>query len=77
MRVQTRHGFWREAFALQGSIKSRVLWLVLAFGLIATGVWGVGWLIEKLFDVRFALEITPSELAGAALGVILVFRTEG
>ncbi len=35
MSVQSQRGFWREAFALQGSITPRVLPHVITFGLIA------------------------------------------
>lgn len=75
MSNQTRQGFWREAFALQGSITPRVMPLVLAFGLIASSICGVAWLVEWLLQARLALEITPYEFAGAALGLLLVLRT--
>lgn len=75
MSNQARQGFWREAFALQGSVTSRVMPLVLAFGLIASSICGVAWLVEWLLQVRLALEITPYEFAGAALGLLLILRT--
>lgn len=50
MSFQTRQGFWREAFALHGSITPQVMPLVLAFGLAASGICGVSWLIETLFQ---------------------------
>lgn len=75
MSYQTRHGFWHEAFSLHGSIVPHVMPLVLAFGLIAGGICGVAALVERLYEVRLALEVTPHELAGAALGLLLVFRT--
>src|SRR5262245_38065754 len=75
MSDQLRQGFWREVFARQGSIIPQVLPLVLTFGLIASGIWGVARFAENLLDLRCALEIMPFEFAGAALGVLLVFRT--
>lgn len=75
MSFQARQGFWREAFALHGSITPHVMPTVLAFGLIAGGICGVAWLVEWLFRVRFALEVAPYEFAGAALGLLLVLRT--
>ena len=75
MSHQTRQGFWREAFALQGSITPKVMPFVLVFGLIASGICGVAWLVEKLFQVPVGLVIAPFEFAGAALGLLLVLRT--
>ena len=75
MSHQTRQGFWREAFALQGSITPKVMPIVLVFGLIASGICGVAWLVEKLLQVPVGLVIAPFEFAGAALGLLLVLRT--
>lgn len=75
MSFQTRQGFWREAFALQGSITPKVMPVVFVFGLIALGICGVAWFVEWALKVRLALEITPYEFAGAALGLLLVLRT--
>lgn len=75
MSFQTRQGFWREAFALRGSITPQVMLSVLAFGLAASGICGVSWLVEKLFQLKIALPIVPFEFAGAALGLLLVLRT--
>lgn len=75
MILQDRHGFWRQAFALQGSITPLVAPYVLAFGVIATVIWGVGYLTEWLCQVKIGLEIAPFEIAGAALGLLLILRT--
>jgi len=75
MSFQTREGFWREAFALAGSVTPHVMPVVLIFGLIATVVCGISWLVVRMFDVRIALAIAPFEFAGAALGLMLVLRT--
>ena len=75
MSFQTRQGFWREAFALHGSITPHVMPSVLTFGLAASGICGITWLVEKLFEVRIALAIAPFEFAGAALGLMLILRT--
>src|SRR5262245_5917936 len=69
------HSFWREAFALRGSITPHVLPHVLIFGLIAAAVSVEAWLAEWLFQIRLGLEVAPFELAGAALGLILIMRT--
>src|SRR5687768_9932275 len=67
--------FWREAFAWHGSITPLVIPYVLAFGLIATAICGLALLGERLFRVKIGLEIAPFELAGAALGLLLILRT--
>jgi ion channel-forming bestrophin family protein len=73
--IQTRQGFWQEAFAVQGAVTPRVMARVLVFGVIACTICGLAWIVENLIHRRFALEITPHELAGAALGLLLVMRT--
>jgi ion channel-forming bestrophin family protein len=75
MSVQRRQGFWAEAFALHGAVAPRVMPHVLIFGTLACGICGLVWLVEAWFHRRFTLDITPHELAGAALGVLLVVRT--
>jgi putative membrane protein len=75
MGVPSRRDFWREAFALHGSITPYVLPYVLTFGVIATGICGVSWMIERLFHVQVGLEVAPYEIAGAALGLLLILRT--
>jgi putative membrane protein len=73
--IPNRGGFWREAFALHGSVTPRVVPDILIFGLYAAGVWGVSWLSGRLFGVRIGLEVAPFELAGAALSLLLILRT--
>lgn len=75
MSVQSQRGFWREAFALQGSITPRVVPNVLAFGLISTAICGASWLMERLCQVQIGLEVAPYEIAGVALGLLLILRT--
>jgi putative membrane protein len=75
MNPHIRQGFWREAFALHGSVTPRVMPLVLVFGLIAGLTCLISWLIEKPLQMRLALAVAPFEFAGAALAVLLVLRT--
>lgn len=75
MSVQAGQGFWREAFALHGSITPRVLPFVLTFGLTATALCCASWFIEWLLQVQIGLEVFPYEIAGAALALLLVLRT--
>jgi putative membrane protein len=72
---EVREDFWLEAITLHGSVTPKIIPLVMAFGLIACGICGMTWLIEWLFQVRLGLEIAPFEIAGVALGLLLVLRT--
>ena len=75
MILQDRHGFWRQAFAWQGSVTPLVIPYVFAFGMIATAVCGLALLTERLWGITLGLEIAPFEIAGAALGLLLILRT--
>ncbi|MBX7103576.1 MAG: hypothetical protein K1X57_05820 [Gemmataceae bacterium] len=75
MSVQPRLGFWRESFAIEGSVLPVVLTQVLIFGLIALAICLLTWFVESCYSTRLGLEVTPHELSGAALGLLLVFRT--
>jgi putative membrane protein len=75
MKLPDRHTFWRDAFALRGSITPHVIPEVLTFGILSTGTCSLSWLAERLVGHRLALEAAPYEIAGAALGLLLVFRT--
>lgn len=70
-----RHGFWRDSFALQGSVTPQVFPLVLAFGLISALICTVDWMVERALQVQIGLEVAPHEIAGAALGLLLILRT--
>lgn len=77
MVFENRRNFWRVAFAWEGSVTPLVIPHVLAFGLFATVVCLVAWLGETLYQVKIGLEIAPFEIAGAALGLLLILRTNG
>lgn len=70
-----RNRFWREAIAIHGSITPFVMPYVLAFGAIAAGVCVLSWLTEQAFQWRISLAVAPYEIAGAALGLLLILRT--
>lgn len=70
-----RNRFWREAIAIRGSITPLVMPYVLAFGGIAAGVCVLSWLAEKAFAWSISLAVAPYEIAGAALGLLLILRT--
>lgn len=75
MSLETREGFWREAFAIHGSVTPHVMPFVVTSGLFAAAVCAVSWFGEQYFQSRLTLAVAPFELAGAALGVLLVLRT--
>lgn len=75
MVLQDRRGFWREAFAWQGSVTPLVIPYVLTFALIATAICLVAWFADRFYHIEIGLEIAPFELAGAALGLLLILRT--
>lgn len=70
-----RRTFWQDAFALQGSVTPKVLRDVFIFGVFAAGVCVFVWQWERWFQMRLGLEIAPHELIGAALGLLLILRT--
>ncbi len=63
--------FWRDLLTLHGTASRLVLGRVLVFGVLAALVW---W-IEVATVESIAIEVTPYEVAGAALSVLLVLRT--
>lgn len=70
-----RNRFWRDACAIQGSVTPLVLSTVVSMGLLATAICAVSWLGEELWQLRLGLEVAPYEIAGAALGLLLILRT--
>jgi putative membrane protein len=71
MREYDPRRFWRDAFALEGSSTPQVLSRGLKFTLIAVAVCG----LNDLVHPDLGIEVGPYEFAGAALGVLLVLRT--
>jgi putative membrane protein len=67
----SRRSFWRDVFTISGTTNPRILLQVLMFGLVAE--------IYSLFDLyvhpNLGIEVTLMEFAGAALGLLLVLRT--
>src|SRR5262249_50955435 len=65
--------FWTEIFQVEGSATPFVLGRTLVFGAIALAIT----VIEELTDPTFSLSVplTPYEILGAALGALLVLRT--
>ncbi|WP_422925063.1 bestrophin family protein [Singulisphaera sp. PoT] len=64
--------FWTDAFAIRGSVTGRVSRRVLTFGMIALIVTAIN---ELSVHITLGIEVAPYEVAGAALGALLVLRT--
>ncbi len=67
--------FWSDAFAIQGSITPHVLPNVACTGIVAAAICGIAYLSQRYFGTKLALELTPYEYVGTALGLLLVLRT--
>jgi len=68
-------GFWQEAFAVQGSITPHVVADVVVVGLAAAAAVGLVEYIEYRTGTSLRLEVAPWEIAGAALSLLLILRT--
>jgi putative membrane protein len=66
-----RDTFWSEAFALKGAVTRQILRNVLIFTLFSLGVC----LLNAAIHPNLAVDVAPYEVAGAALGLLLVLRT--
>lgn len=75
MDNQSRRDYWQEAFAIQGSITPHVLKSVIIFGGIASVICILTLLAEHVVGRSMRLQLLPFEFAGAALGLLLVLRT--
>jgi putative membrane protein len=75
MKVDQLYTFWREAISIKGSVTPIVIFNVLVFGLIAAFICVVDHYIEDVFQLNLGLEVGPHEIAGAALGLLLILRT--
>lgn len=67
--------FWKEAFLIRGSVTPIVIINVCVFGIFAVLICFADHYIEEVFQVNLGLEVGPHEIAGAALGLLLILRT--
>lgn len=63
--------FWRDVFAIEQSESPSVMARVAEFGLLAALVC----LIDHSIPQELGIDVAPYEVAGAALGLLLVLRT--
>ena len=70
-RFEEPDRFWSDAIAIRGSITPQVSPLVLIFVLISVSVCA----LNDAIHPDLGVEIAPYEVAGAALGLLLVLRT--
>src|SRR5207244_4459527 len=66
----TPERFWTEITQIEGSATPYVLRRTLVFGIIALVV-----TVTETLTTSFAVPVTPYEILGAALGAVLVLRT--
>lgn len=64
-------GFWRDLIRLEGTADRVVLFRVLWFGVLSTLIC----VLESVTVKSIAIDVTPYEVVGAALSLILVLRT--
>lgn len=69
-----RH-FWKEALALSGSATLKVVPDVLLFGGLSAFVCILAGEVERRFQIQLGLAVAPFEMVGAALGLLLILRT--
>lgn len=72
---ESSRAFWRQAFALNGSVTLRVLPRVFVFGLISAGVCALARLVEETYRIELGVNAAPYGVAGAILALLLVLRT--
>jgi putative membrane protein len=65
--------FWRDAYAFRSSAPLSVYARVLVFGAFAALLCGTNWTGHH--DSKLEVGLAPYEVAGAALGLLLVLRT--
>lgn len=75
MSLREAREFWREACLWQDSATPRIMVNVVAFGLFAMLVVIVDAPLEAYWKIKLALPVSPHEIAGAVLGLLLVLRT--
>lgn len=67
--------FWGQATALHGSVTPYVLPQVIFFGFLSAAVCVASWAVEQEYEVTLGLAVGPYEIAGAALALLLILRT--
>jgi putative membrane protein len=75
MSQRSFRDFWGQATALHGSITPHVLPHVFFFGLLAAMICLACWILERQFQLPIGLAVGPYEIAGAALALLLILRT--
>jgi putative membrane protein len=63
--------FWSEMFALRGSVTPYVIRRVMVFGGLSLFIY----VLNELIHPNLGIDLGPYEVAGAVLGLLLVFRT--
>lgn len=72
---ESSRAFWRQTFALSGSVTLRVLPKVFVFGLVGAGTSLLAWLVEGRYHAEIGVDAAPYGIVGAILALLLVLRT--
>lgn len=72
---ESSRAFWRQTFALSGSVTLRVLPKVIVFGLISAGICIISWIVAGQHHTEMGVDAAPYGSAGAILALLLVLRT--
>lgn len=75
MHDHTRQRLWKESLTLSGSATLKVAPDVLVFGGLSALILVVALYIEHRFQIELGLAVAPFEIIGAALGLLLILRT--
>ncbi len=67
--------YWQHAFAIDGSITPHILPNVCIMGLVALAICCLSALLANSTGIALGLPVAPYEFIGAALGLLLVLRT--
>lgn len=67
--------FWKHALSIDGSVTPHVIPNVIIMGAVASAICAASWLLLKTTGIMLSLPVAPFEFIGAALGLLLVLRT--
>jgi ion channel-forming bestrophin family protein len=69
-----RKSFWRDSFALKGAVTLAVSERVLIFGLVSLVICLIDYRLHPTITM-LGIEVAPYKVAGAALAMLLLLRT--
>ncbi|HWL10737.1 MAG TPA: bestrophin family ion channel [Planctomicrobium sp.] len=67
-----KRNYWKDVFAIRGTVTPQIQWTVLIFGLWGAFVW---WFTDHYLKLQIGLGVAPYEIIGAVMALLLVLRT--